>query len=79
MRARGVDPYATDFDRENLIGDIRARFGDLDPDARTGEQVRIAGRVMLNRVTGKLVFAQVKDWTGQVQVMLSLAQVGKRR
>lgn len=77
IRARGVDPYATDFDRENLIGDIRARFGDLDPDARTGEQVRIAGRVMLNRVTGKLVFAQVKDWTGQVQVMLSLAQVGE--
>jgi lysyl-tRNA synthetase class 2 len=77
MRGRGVDPYATDFDRDAMIGDIRDRFTGLEPDARTGEQVRIAGRVMLNRVTGKLVFAQVKDWSGQIQVMLSLAEVGQ--
>jgi lysyl-tRNA synthetase class 2 len=78
IRARGVDPYATDFDRSDMIGDVRERYADLDPDARTGQTVRIAGRVMLNRVTGKLVFAQVKDWTGQIQVMLSLAQVGQQ-
>jgi lysyl-tRNA synthetase class 2 len=77
IRDRGVDPYSTDFDRQDVIGDVRARFGDLEPDARTGHTVRIAGRVMLNRVTGKLVFAQVKDWTGQIQVMLSLAEVGQ--
>ena len=77
IRARGVDPYATDFDRQDMIGDVRARFDALESDTRTGETVRIAGRVMLNRVTGKLVFAQVKDWTGQMQVMLSLAEVGQ--
>jgi lysyl-tRNA synthetase class 2 len=77
MRERGVDPYATDFDRADMIGDIRAEFADLEPDARTGRGVRIAGRVMLNRITGKLVFAQVKDWSGQIQVMLSLAEIGQ--
>lgn len=78
MRDRGVDPYATDFDRQDMIGAIRERFPELAPDTRTGEIVRIAGRVMLNRVTGKLVFAQVKDWSGQIQVMLSLAEVGEQ-
>ncbi len=77
IRARGVDPYSTDFDRTDMIGDIRSQFADLQADARTGQTVRIAGRVMLNRVTGKLVFAQVKDWSGQMQVMLSLAEVGQ--
>ena len=77
MRERGVDPYSTDFDREDMIGEIRARFPDLESDVKTGETVRIAGRVMLNRVTGKLVFAQVKDWSGQMQVMLSLGEVGE--
>jgi len=77
MRERGVDPYATDFDRQDMIGEVRGRFGELPADSRTGEDVRIAGRVMLNRVTGKLVFAQVKDWSGQIQVMLSLAEVGQ--
>ncbi|MEZ5185577.1 MAG: bifunctional lysylphosphatidylglycerol synthetase/lysine--tRNA ligase LysX [Candidatus Nanopelagicales bacterium] len=77
IRSRGIDPYATDFDRQDMIGDIRSQFADLEPDARTGQTVRIAGRVMLNRITGKLVFAQVKDWSGQMQVMLSLAEVGQ--
>jgi lysyl-tRNA synthetase class 2 len=77
IRARGVDPYATDFQRDDLIGQVRERFADLGPDTRTGESVRVAGRVMLNRVTGKLVFAQVKDWTGQIQVMVSLSEVGQ--
>ncbi len=77
IRSRGVDPYATDFERTDMIGDVRSEFDGLEPDARTGRMVRIAGRVMLNRVTGKLVFAQVKDWSGQIQVMLSLADVGQ--
>ena len=76
IRTRGVDPYATDFDRTDTIGSIRQRFPDLEADVSTGETVRIAGRVMLNRVTGKLVFAQVKDWTGQIQVMLSQGVIG---
>ena len=78
MRERGVDPYATDFDRQEMIGPIRAEYADLGADERTGRIVHIAGRVMLNRVSGKLTFAQVRDWTGQIQVMLSLAQIGQQ-
>ena len=77
IRSRGVDPYATDFERTDMIGDVRSGVRRARADARTGRVVRIAGRVMLNRVTGKLVFAQVKDWSGQIQVMLSLADVGQ--
>ena len=77
MRERGFDPYAVDFQRDDMIDrPIRERFADLEPDARTGETVRIAGRVMLNRITGKL-FRPGQDWTGQIQVMLSLAEVGQ--
>lgn len=77
MRERGVDPYATGFTRTSSISQIRAKYPDLEPDTRTGEITSIAGRLMLNRVTGKLVFAQLRDWTGDIQVMLSLAETGE--
>jgi lysyl-tRNA synthetase class 2 len=38
--------------------------------------VSIAGRVVLNRIGGKLCFATLRDGTGDVQVMLSQDKVG---
>lgn len=77
MQAAGLDPYTTTFSPNRSISSIQAEFAGLEPDARTGTTVKIAGRVMLNRVTGKLVFAQVRDWSGTMQVMISLAEAGE--
>ncbi len=75
--ARGKDPFTADFAPTDEIGRIRAEFPDLAPDTRTGRTVAISGRLMRNRVSGKLVFGEVKDFTGDLQVMLSLAEVGE--
>lgn len=77
MRERGIDPYSSSFERTHTVKQVRDQNPDLEPDARTGNIVSIAGRLMLNRVSGKLSFAQVKDWTGQIQVMLSLDASGQ--
>lgn len=77
MVAAGLDPFVASFHPDTEIEAIRAEFGDLAPDARTGRIVRVAGRVLRNRVSGKIVFAAVNDFTGSIQVMLSLAEVGQ--
>ncbi|MGI6400710.1 MAG: lysine--tRNA ligase [Thermoguttaceae bacterium] len=41
-----------------------------------GPQVRIAGRIVLQRKQGKLIFLTLKDWTGEIQVFLGKNQVG---
>lgn len=76
MREAGLDPFTTTFAPNRDIASIHAEYGDLEPDSRTGVTVQVAGRVMLNRVTGKLIFAQVRDWSGSIQVMVSLAEAG---
>ncbi len=78
MVAAGMDPYIAEFHPDTDIADIRARYPDLAPDTRTGERVKIAGRVMRNRVSGKIAFGEVRDFTGDIQVMLSLAEVGEQ-
>jgi lysyl-tRNA synthetase class 2 len=76
LRERGIDPYPVTVRRTTSLGELRERFSDLAPDATTGEQVAVAGRIVLKRDSGKLCFASLRDGTADVQVMLSLDQVG---
>jgi len=73
----GIDPYPVGFARTATAGELRARFGELPPDTFTGERAGVAGRVMLSRIGGKLCFATLRDGSGDIQVMISLAGVGE--
>ncbi len=42
----------------------------------SGPTVRAAGRIMLSRPTGKLIFVNIKDWTGEIQLFVGKKQVG---
>ena len=75
--AKGMDPFIAAFSPGNEVAAVRAEFSDLAPGSHTGTQVSLAGRVMRNRVSGKLVFASLRDFTGDIQLMLSLDQVGE--
>jgi lysyl-tRNA synthetase class 2 len=76
IRAAGREPYPAGFPRTATIAEVRERFGDTEPGAATGQQAGITGRVMLQRTSGKLCFATVRDGTGELQVMISLDRVG---
>ena len=75
----GAEPYPAGFERTATAAGLRASCGDLRPDTSTGEVVSVAGRVMLSRIGGKLCFAMLRDGTGDIQVMISLAGVGEDR
>jgi lysyl-tRNA synthetase class 2 len=76
IRAAGGDPYPVGFPRTATIGEIRAKYPDLEPDTATGQRVGVTGRVMLSRIGGKLCFATIRDGTGDIQVMISLDRTG---
>ncbi|MEV4677147.1 MULTISPECIES: bifunctional lysylphosphatidylglycerol synthetase/lysine--tRNA ligase LysX [Actinomadura] len=79
LRESGIDPYPVTFPRTATIAEIRAKHPDLEPGTETGEKVGVTGRVMLIRNTGKLCFATIRDGGGDLQVMLSLANVGQEQ
>ena len=43
-----------------------------------GPRVRAAGRIILLRDTGKLIFLDLHDWTGRVQLYIGKKQVGEQ-
>ena len=46
------------------------------PGEMKGPKVRAAGRVVLLRDTGKLIFTDILDWTGRIQLFIGKSQVG---
>ena len=76
IRAAGGTPYPYRFDRTHTIAQIRDAWGSLEPGVETDESVAVAGRVMLLRDSGKLVFATIRDRSGEVQLFVSKAVVG---
>jgi lysyl-tRNA synthetase, class II len=76
LRAGGVVPYPPRFERDRTLGELRLEFGHLEPGAETDTQVRVAGRLMLKRDQGKLVFATLRDRDGDVQLFVSKAVIG---
>ena len=43
-----------------------------------GPKVRAAGRIMLHRDKGKLMFIDIQDWTGSIQLFVGKNQVGEK-
>ena len=71
-------PYPVAVPVTTTISALRARFGDLEAGAETGEVAGVAGRVVFSRNTGKLCFASLQAGDGsRIQAMVSLANVGE--
>jgi lysyl-tRNA synthetase class 2 len=77
LRAAGIDPYPVGFARDGLLSGVRDRFGGLAPDRHTGELVTVTGRVIAVREVGGLCFARLRDFSGELQVMLALDRLGE--
>ncbi|MGB8021483.1 MAG: phosphatidylglycerol lysyltransferase domain-containing protein, partial [Candidatus Nanopelagicales bacterium] len=76
LRERGIEPYSVGYPRTHTLAEVREQAGELPPDTHTGVRVGVAGRVILKRDGGKLCFATLRDGSGDLQVMVSLASVG---
>ncbi len=64
-------------DEENPI-DYRQWKKDAGAGEEIGPTVRVAGRIVLMRPTGKLIFINLRDWTGDLQIFVGKAQVGEQ-
>ncbi len=71
LRARGVDPFGRRFERTHTARQIIEEYP-----ASEQEQVKIAGRLMSQRVHGKASFADLRDSSGRIQVYARVDDLG---
>jgi lysyl-tRNA synthetase len=78
LRRRGVDPYPARFERDTTLAEIRERYSDLSAGEQTDVRVRVAGRIMLVRRHGALIFADLHDPTGSLQLLAERDDLGEQ-
>lgn len=61
----GVNPYPHEFRRTHEAGDIQGSYAELE-----GKEVTIGGRLLVKRRFGKILFAHIRDGSGEVQIYL---------
>ncbi|GLW03147.1 bifunctional lysylphosphatidylglycerol synthetase/lysine--tRNA ligase LysX [Streptomyces lavendulae] len=77
IRAAGTDPYPVGIrQRTHTVAALKAAHPGYPAGTRTGEQVTLAGRVMVVRDLGGVVFAVLRDWTGDTQLMFTRDESG---
>ena len=72
----GVETALPDWE-SNPDLDFRAWMSEQGKGKMTGPAVRVAGRIMSNRDTGKLMFIDVQDQTANIQLFVGQKQVGE--
>ena len=70
------DALATDGAANGATIDYREWKKEAGPGEEIGPEVRVAGRIILLRGQGKIKFITLRDWTGDIQIMIGKAQVG---
>ncbi len=63
LKAEGLDPYAGGFVPSHSIVQALGNFSE-------GQEVALAGRLIANRSHGKVVFADIQDQTGKMQLFI---------
>lgn len=68
LKEHDIAPYGMRFDRTSSISDMLADFSEE-------KEVAIAGRIMANRSHGKVMFADLEDQSGKVQLFIKVEEV----
>ncbi|MCX6748633.1 MAG: OB-fold nucleic acid binding domain-containing protein, partial [Candidatus Pacearchaeota archaeon] len=70
LRKLGINPYAYSFDKQDSTKDLQEKHEKLEAGSKSKAKAKIAGRIMTIRDIGKLIFADLQEEKGKIQVQL---------
>ncbi len=79
LRKLGLDPFGNRFDRTSNskeINELYANFSKEELEEKKNEVI-IAGRIMSKRRSGKAGFMDIQDKFGNIQIYISISDVGE--
>ena len=79
LRELGLDPFGHRFDRTAFNKDIKEKYKDVEHDEfeKINDEYTVAGRIMFIRKMGKASFFTIQDKTGNIQIYISINDVGE--
>lgn len=76
LAAAGTEPYPFRADVTCNLGEMRAQYESIDDGTETNDEYQLAGRLMAKRGHGKVLFCDLRDRSGKVQLHVTLDRLG---
>ena len=73
----GVNPYPDHCQVSDHVADLVERYATLEDGADTADVVSVAGRVRAKRGQGKVIFIELQDSTGTIQLFCRINDLGE--
>ncbi|MFZ2414836.1 MAG: amino acid--tRNA ligase-related protein, partial [Minisyncoccia bacterium] len=74
LREKGIDPFPAISHRQLNLSEVLEQFADLE---KSEKNIITAGRIFSIRPHGKLVFLDLKDEKGELQLLLKADEIGE--
>jgi len=75
----GINPYPYSYDKKDSCKDLQEKYSKLKSDSVTKNKAKTAGRIMSTRDIGKLIFADLRDGNGKIQIQLQDEKTPKKQ
>ncbi len=70
LKDKKVEIYSYSFDKKNSAAEIQENYKELKPEQSKKDKIKTAGRVMIIRDIGKIIFVSLQDDSGKIQIIL---------
>ncbi len=70
IKSSGLNPYPEKFEKINDFAEAK--------NLPEGTAVKCAGRIMTSRIMGKIAFCHLQDWSGKMQAVLNVNELGEK-
>jgi len=78
LKEKGIDIYPYSYEVDARLSDLKNEYGSLENEQKSGKVVRVAGRVLSLRAMGKILFMNLMDEDGEIQLFFRENELNDR-
>ena len=72
LRKKGINPYAYHYEVNARSNEIKEKYSHLKPEETTDDYYSLAGRVIVKRDFGKILFVVLRDEVSDIQLVFNM-------
>jgi len=78
LKKNKIEPYKYSFEKKDSAAELQEKHKNTKDGERTKNTAKTAGRVMAIRDIGKIIFVNLRDFSGDIQLILQKSETPKK-
>jgi len=78
LQRNKIEPYQYEFDKKDSATELQEKYKKLKPGSKSSKSAKIAGKIIVIRDLGKIIFVKLRDSSGDIQVVLQKSKTPEK-